>query len=105
MNFFSLAFTSELTAFMPNVAYSLVLSRWASVAFPSCGEVMTPSEEGAFSLCDMSHILFEVCAISLQETVLVAFTPVGDGAVVELLMTLRANVTFFGSHQSLFSHV
>lgn len=45
-------------------------------------------KEGAFEFCDLSHILFVVSAISSREPAFAAFTVVGDGAVVDLLMVL-----------------
>lgn len=56
-----------------------------------------------FNCCDMSHILFGMGAISLQDPALVTFTSVGDGAVDESLMILCANVTFLGWHPVWFS--
>lgn len=55
-----------------------------------------------FEFCGIPHILFGVDAISSREPVLSTSTPVGDGAVQERLITLRANVTSFGCHPVLF---
>lgn len=63
---------------------------------------MTPWEENAFGICDMSHILFGLGAICSWEPVLVTFTPAGNGAVDESLMMLLESVTFFAWYPVLF---
>lgn len=82
---------------------------------------MTPPGEGLFEFCDMSHSFFGMRAISSQKPVLVSFTLVLGGAVVEMVLmlrvlpgffalgpgllmiwSLRSNVSFFGCHPILF---
>lgn len=100
---FSPVFASESTVLMPDVACSLFLSRWVLVSFLPCGEIMTPSGEDAFDFCDASLILFKVGAIFSPERVLVDFTLLRDGAVVERFMMLLVKITFFDCHPFLFS--
>lgn len=102
-NIFSFVFTSKLTASMSNVACSLVLSVWASVAILRCVETTNPSGEDVFDFRVMSHILFVAGAFSLRELILVASTPVEYCAVDETMMKLWANVTCFGWQSFLFS--
>lgn len=59
-NVFFLVLICEWSSFMRNVAFNLVLSIWASVAFPPCGDTTTPSGKGTFDFCDISHTLFRV---------------------------------------------
>lgn len=81
---------------------SLVLSPWSSVAFSPDVEFMTPSEDGAFDIFDMSHTLFGVCTISPVERVLVTFYSFVDRADDEPWVMLRANIPFFDFHPVLF---
>lgn len=121
---FSFDLISELTAFMPNVACSLVSSIWASFALPLHGEIKSPLGEAALESCNLSHILFGVGAFSSREPIIVRFSTVEEEAPVKIFMNLRflldvfklsqgllivrsllANVTFFGWHLGFYDSI